>query len=100
MLEGLIVKIVQDADRASTFDDIHAGVQTVTYVTRQRLKDMLAELANNGKIERKKYKISHPDASFMNIVVADIFYSEPEQREKFERDTLPRLETEKRNSLV
>ena len=97
--EEKIVEIINQSVYALSYDDILVGVSETMDVTRQRLKKVLGELIGKGDIEGKTYKVLYSSDPEIYSIIAEIYYTSEDQRIKYEKDILPKLEQDTRHAL-
>lgn len=97
--EEKVIAVINKSVYALSKDDILVGVSETMYITRQRLKNVLGELIRKGKIEGKTYKALYSRNPKIYSVMSEIYFISEDQRIKYEKDILPKMERDTRHVL-
>jgi hypothetical protein len=96
----LILKVIREADIALTSDKISTKIFGQAIISRQSLNDILEDLTEEeGIVKSKTYKVTYSRKPRIDSVIATIYYTEEEQRRRYEREILPDLERETRSKM-
>ena len=98
-VEEKVIEVINPSVYALSKDDILVGVSETMYITRQRLKNVLGELIRKGDIEGKTYKALYSSDPEIYSIISEIYFTSEDQRIKYEKDILPKLERDRRHAL-
>ena len=97
--EEKVLEVVNQSVYALSYEEILVGVSETLYIARQRLKKALEELIRKGKIKRKAYKGLFSRKPKIYSVISEIYFTKEDQRIKYEKDILPKMERDTRHIL-
>jgi len=95
----LIFGVIGEARVALTSDRISTEIFGQAIVSRQSLNDILKGLSEDGSVMNKSYKVTYSRKPRIDSIIATIYYTNEEQRTRYERELLPELERETRSKM-
>ena len=95
----LIFKVIDEARVALTSDRVSTEIFGDAIVSRQSLNDILERLCKDDSVMIKTYKVNYSRKPRIDSIIAEIYYTEEEQRTRYEREVLPELERETRSKM-
>ncbi len=97
--EERILETIKASSQALSFDQILAHTSSFGFISRPRMKKLLENLLEKREIERKIYTMLFSKKPRIKSVISEVYYISEEQRQSYEKETLPQLKKEARNAL-
>ena len=97
--EEKILQVIGDSRKALSFEKIHVETSTDRYMPRQRLRQLLQSLNDQGDIDKEVYTVTFSKSPKIESVIAEIYYKNVGQKEVYEKENLPILLSEARKII-
>ena len=89
--EERILKVIGESPKALSFERIHVETSSDRYMPRQRLRQLLQTLKDQGEIGKEIYTLTFSKNPKIESIIAEIYYKNAKQKELYERENLPLL---------
>lgn len=98
--EEKILEVIESSQRALSFEKIHTEMSSDRHMPRQRLKQTLGLLQENGAICKEVYTLTLSNNPRIESVIAEIYFKDLNQKRIYEEKILPKLMMEAKKSLL
>jgi hypothetical protein len=89
--EDLILSTLKGSHMPLSLESIYDKATTNRYISYSRIKKLISDMCDFEQVQKEIYKVRYSSDPRIDIVVAEVYYTDIEQKDRFEREALPNL---------
>ncbi len=89
--EDLVLSTLKESHMPLSLERIYEKATTDRYISYSRMKKVVADMCDIDQVHKETYRVEYSSEPRIDIVVAEVYYTDIEQKERFEKEALPNL---------